>query len=154
MEYYSKITPELRKARLDYINQRWGQLYELEKETAQDAIKMLFLVNAGGAVANLSFIGAIGSSSIDDFAKYSLACFLVGIILVGFSKAKQFHHMSRLFKHWKRDTSAYFKDKITWESLDSEDDKRAAEDIVDYVLPYGAFAAFLAGCAYGFSALL
>lgn len=154
MEHFSKITPELRKARIDYINQRWGQLYELEKDSAEDGIKMLFLTNAGGAVANLSFIGAIGKDQIHAFAKISLACFILGLIFVGISKAKQFHHMSRLFKKWKEGVGLYFKDEITWEKLDSQDDERAKEDILDYAFPYAAFACFLIGCGYGFFALL
>lgn len=154
MELFSKISPDLRKARIDYINQRWGQLYELEKDSAQDALKMLFLTNAGGAVANLSFIGAIGKNQIHIFAKISLACFIFGLIFVGISKAKQFHHLSRLFKKWKEEVGQYFTDRLPWEELDRRDDARAREDILDYAFPYAAFACFLIGCAYGFSALL
>lgn len=154
MEHFTKISPELRKARIDYINQRWGQLYSLEKDTGEDALKMLFLTNAGGAVANLSFIGAIGKNQIHVCAKISLACFILGLIFVGISKAKQFHHMSRLFKRWKEEVGQYFKDELTWEEVDGRDDARAKEDFLDYFFPYAAFACFLIGCGLGFSALL
>jgi hypothetical protein len=50
MELYSKISTELQKARLDYINTRWGQQYSLQKDTADEALRLLFLTNAGGAV--------------------------------------------------------------------------------------------------------
>ena len=154
MELYSKISAELRKARIDYVNQRWSQLYSLEKDAAEEALKMLFLTNAGGAVANLSFIGAIGKNQIHVFAKISLACFILGLIFVGIAKAKQFHHMSRFFKHWKKEVGEYFKDALTWEELDRRDDARAKEDLLDYAFPYASFGCFLIGCAYGFSALL
>ena len=45
------------KQQTEYINERWSQLYELEKEWGKEAIKYLMLTNAGGAVATLSFIG-------------------------------------------------------------------------------------------------
>jgi hypothetical protein len=154
MELFSKTSPELRKARIDYINRRWGQLYALEKDTGEDALKMLFLTNAGGAVANLSFIGAIGKEKIHSFAKISLICFVVGLIFVGISKAKRFHYMSGLFKEWREDAGKYLKDELSWEELDQRDTTRTKDDLLAYVFPYTSFACFLIGCAYGLSALL
>jgi hypothetical protein len=42
-----------------YIGNRWKQLGELELDTANEGAKYLFLINSGGAVAVLSFLGAI-----------------------------------------------------------------------------------------------
>jgi len=57
MEPFSKQDPALRKILGGYINQRWEQLYELEKEWGERALKYLLLTNAGGAIATLSFLG-------------------------------------------------------------------------------------------------
>ena len=50
---------ELKKHQIEYINLRWKQLYDLEKERADQAIKYLFLTNSGGAVTVLSLWGLL-----------------------------------------------------------------------------------------------
>jgi hypothetical protein len=98
---FSQTQPELRKERIDHINLHWNQLHDLEKETGQTTLHYLFLANAGGAAATLAFIGSIGKNSIGIEVKIALGLFVLGVILSGISRAKQFHHMSGLFKHWK-----------------------------------------------------
>ena len=57
---FSETPKELRDERVEHINTRWGQLYELEKESGHTALSYLFITNSGGAVATLAFIGTIG----------------------------------------------------------------------------------------------
>ena len=148
-------TPEpARKQHIDYINNRWKQLYDLEADSGKSALHYLFLVNAGGAATTLAFIGAIGANKIGLGAKFSLAFFVVGLILFGISKAKTFHHMSGLFKHWKSLVNDYFSDKIPYEEILQRDNKKAVEDIWDYVFPYASFACFIIGSFIGFCALI
>lgn len=52
---YSDDTAEHRKANIDYVNQRWKQLYGLEMDFSSEGIKYMLLVNAGAAVAVLAF---------------------------------------------------------------------------------------------------
>lgn len=151
---FSQTPPELRKERIDHINMRWEQLYELEKETGQTALHYLFLTNAGGAAATLAFIGSIGKNNIGIEVKIALGLFVLGLILSGISRAKQFHHMSGLFKHWKSLVSLYFSDKKTWDEIDVEDDAKAVDDFWDYTIPYASFVCFIGGAAVGFIALL
>lgn len=154
MERYSQSSPELQKVRLDHANQRWKQLYELEKESAAEGLKYLLLVNAGGAVATLSFIGAIGKDAVSDLPKVALGCFAFGVACVGVTRAIEFHHMNRLFREWKAGVELYFKDEKTWEILSGDDDNRAQWRPIHYMVPYTSFALFLIGCACGFVALL
>lgn len=154
MELFSKQDPMVRQSLDAIINQRWGQLYELEKDWGERALKYLLLTNSGGAIATLSFIGASPLAIKMLGARVALVLFLSGVILVGVSTAKQFHHMSGLFKSWKSDVETYYADKITWEHLQDEDKKRAVADLIDYALPYGAFACFLGGCIAGACSLL
>lgn len=58
MAPYSQLDQATKDALNAYINRRWGQLYELEKEWGERALKYLFLTNSGGAIATLSFLGA------------------------------------------------------------------------------------------------
>jgi hypothetical protein len=148
-------TPEpMRKERIDYIDHRWKQLYDLTTDSAKSALHYLFLVNAGGAATTLAFIGAVGADKIGLGAKLSLSFFVTGLILFGVSKAMTFHHMDGLFKHWKSLVNDYFSDKIPYEEILQRDNKKAVDGIWDYVFPYASFACFIIGSFTGFCALI
>lgn len=154
MELFSKQNADIRQSLNAQINQRWGQLYELEKDWGEKALKFLLFTNSGGAIATLSFLGASKVAINSMGAKIALFLFLAGILLVGISTAKTFHHMSGLFKNWKSDVDKYYEDKITWEHLQNEDKRRAVPGFWDYALPYMSFAFFIVGCFSGACSLL
>ena len=58
---FSSYPQEFKNNQVNIINQRWKQLYELEKEWADKATKYLFLTNSGGSIAVLSYMGAAGT---------------------------------------------------------------------------------------------
>ena len=149
MPLYTKTSPDLRHIIDGHINQRWGQLYELEKEWGDRALKYLLMTNSGGAIATLSFLGASQVAIQMTGAKVALFLFILGVVLVGAGTAKQFHHMSSLFKGWKSEVSNYYADKITWEHLREQDEKRAVADFWDYFLPYSSLACFVGGSTAG-----
>ena len=84
----SKTSLEPREYQDQHINQRWEQLYKLEKESGLTALQYLFLINAGGSAATLAFIGTIGAQSIGLGVKIALALFISGVILSGISPSK------------------------------------------------------------------
>ena len=149
MENFTKASPELQKLRVGQINERWGQLHALEKEWSEKAVQYLFLTNAGGAAAMLGFLGASETAFSRAGAKWSLAFFVLGLILVGFVIANTYYRMSGLFKDYKREVEKYFHDQISWEYLDAEDDKRAEDHFFDHLLPWASFALFIVGCIVG-----
>ena len=149
MELFSKQDPAVRQSLNGHINQRWGQLYKLEKEWAERALKYLMLTNSGGAIVTMGFLGASPTAINMLGAKISLFLFVLGIFLVGISTAKTFHHMSSLFKAWKQDVDHYYSDKITWEHMQEQDKNRAVEDYWDYVIPYSSFGCFIGGSISG-----
>jgi len=149
MGLYSQDEPVVRQGRINQINVRWGQLYELQKDWGERALKYLLLTNSGGAIATLSFLGASAEAISATGAKISLFLFVLGVFLVGVTTAKTFHDMSGLFKAWKQDTNHYFDDKITWEHLHKQDDARAVEDFWDYAIPYASFGCFILGSISG-----
>jgi len=149
MEFFSKQDPTVRQSLNSHINQRWGQLYELEKEWGERALKYLLLTNSGGAIATLGFLGASPAAINMLGAKISLFLFVLGVFMVGVTTAKTFHHMSGIFKAWKADVDHYYSDKITWEHLHQEDKKRAVEGFWDYAIPYSSFGCFIGGSISG-----
>jgi hypothetical protein len=154
MPLFSQQDPSTRQALGSHIRQRWAQLYELEKEWAERALKYLLLTNAGGAIATLSFLGAAPGAIGMMGAKIALSLFVLGVVLVGVSTAKTFHHMSSIFETWKTDVESYYADAITWRHLQDEDRKRAVTHWLDYAIPYASFACFIIGCIAGAWSLL
>lgn len=149
MDLFSKQDPAVRQSLNGHINQRWGQLYELEKEWGERALKYLLLTNSGGAIATLGFLGASPAAINMLGAKISLFLFVLGVFLVGVSTAKTFHHMSSLFKAYKEDVEHYYSDKITWAHLHEQDKNRTVEDFWDYAIPYSSFGCFIGGSISG-----
>jgi hypothetical protein len=136
---------------LDHINRRWGQLYNLSTEWANRCINYLFLANSGGAIAMLGFIGA--RPHVHPLVVWGLALMLVGLVLVGILTAHTFHQMQGLFQAWRKDVKEYFVNRIAYEKLLEDDETRAREKIIDYVLGYSSFCCFILGIALGIRGL-
>jgi len=149
MEPYSKESPELQKIHVSEIDQRWGQLSTLVKQWSEKAIQYLLVTNAGGAAATLSFLGASEKAFNRAGVKWSLALFVGGLILVGFSIAKIWYHMAGLLEYYKRDAARYYNNEIDWDALYDEDEKRAKVGFLDHFLPWASFALLIAGCIVG-----
>lgn len=149
MDKYSEIDPSLRDHLVSHINQRWAQLYELEKEWGERSLRYLMLTNSGGAIATLSFLGASHQALGLTGAKLALLLFVVGIVLVGVTTAKAYHRIWGLFRAWKKDSEHFYEDRITWEYLHTEDHMRARDNFWDYFFPYTSFACFIGGCLAG-----
>jgi hypothetical protein len=152
MALYSQLDASTKEVINAHINRRWGQLYELQKEWGEKALKYLFFTNSGGAIATLSFLGA--SKELNGIgAKVALFLFILGLVLTGISTATTFHHMSGLFKQYKESVEDLYGDKITWFALAEADKKRAVATWLDYAIPYSSFICFIAGSVVGASAL-
>lgn len=148
MALYSQHDQPTKEVLNAHINRRWGQLYELEKEWGEKALKYLFLTNSGGAIATLSFLGA--AKELTGFGtKVALFLFVIGIVFAGIAIAKTFHHMSGLLKNFKQDVDDFYADKIAWIALIEADKKRAVAGFLDYAIPYLSFFCFIIGCSFG-----
>ncbi|HVS26749.1 MAG TPA: hypothetical protein VHE58_05560 [Burkholderiales bacterium] len=153
MENFSKLEPPVRDRLIGHIDRRWRQLYELEKEWGERALKYLFLTNSGGAIATLSFLGAYDKALNLVSTKIALFLFVFGVFLAGVSTAKTFHHMSRLLKEYKLGVEHFYSDKVSWDYLIEEDKKRAEASFMDYAIPYASFGCFVGGSIAGAIAL-
>jgi hypothetical protein len=142
-------TEQQRVFRDNYINERWKQLYSLEKESADLAIKYLLLTNSGGAVTVLSFIGTSEKARTSTGAIVTLSCFVVGIILVGIFNILRYYRISKLFYLWKHDVDKFYKKEFTWLNLTERDESRCKTPISLHVVGHLSFAAFLCGCIVG-----
>lgn len=152
MPHYSQLDQPTKEVMNTHINRRWGQLYELEKEWGERALKYLFLTNSGGAIATLSFLGA-AKELTDVGTKIALFLFVLGIVFAGVSTARIFHHMSDLLKKYKQGAEDFYADKITWVALSDADKERAVAGWLDYMIPYLSFFCFIMGSGAGAYAL-
>lgn len=153
MEKFNETAPELKKQRIAYINKRWSQLYSLEKEWGERAMRYLLLTNSGGAIATLSFLGTSKLTSSMPTVIFSLFIFIFGVVLVGVHDARIFHQMSSLFELYKEEVNEYFSDERAWRALYDNDEKRAQDNKWDFIFPYSSFACFIFGCISGSFAL-
>ncbi len=153
MKKFSELDASIRNNFVSHIDQRWRQLYELKKEWGEKALKYLFLTNSGGTIAILSFLSATDKSENLGALKVSLFSFALGVFLVGVSTAMIYHNMSWLQKHYSEGVKQFFNDKITWEYLREEDERRSKKKSWNYVAPYASFICFSIGIIAGAIAL-
>lgn len=149
MSKYEKLTPKEIQDVNHRIDQRWGQLYELEKESVERAFRYLLFTNSGGAIATLSFLGASTSIQFPLGVKTALLLFVLGIIIVGVSNAMQYHFFTHIFNAYKQDVDTFYKNKNEWADLISNDSKRSVERCRDITVAYLSFGCFILGCAVG-----
>ena len=159
MKKISQIEPAQRQIYIDQVNHRWGQLYHLEKEWHAKAWNYLFLTNAGGAIAMLSFLSSASlNESSKVFLNIGLSLFVFGVAVVGICIAKHYHHLAFLFKKYKQDANKFLADQCAWEYVTEEDNKRVTPTcwglFWGYFWPYLSFVSFIAGCLIGGYALL
>lgn len=146
---YSDTKPQVAQSHISYINERWGQLNSLSKEYSDHAIRFLFLTNAGGAAAVLSFLGASESVRHLLGPKVSLALFILGLITTGVLNARLVHRIERIYQQWRTNVSSYYEDKITWDELTDADAKVSYNNTKEFIFGYAAFGCFILGSLVG-----
>lgn len=133
----------------NYINERWAQLNRLSKDSSDRAVGFLTLMNSGGAIAMLSFLGAVPTMRTQWAPKMALASFVVGIIFVGIHLAYTVHLIDFIFGYWRRDAIRFAEGHISWQTLVTDDNNRAQRTMPLYITGYISFACFIGGSAIG-----
>jgi hypothetical protein len=150
---FSETTPELRVKRLVYIDRRWEQLAGLDKENGQAAINYLLLTNSGSAIAVLSFMGAMKTTTPIPAAPAMLTAFLIGVVLVGALRAILFYHVARRYARWRDGVQKLFADEWTWEELIAHDDAMGWSFWPADFCGWASFACFIYGLWLGLASL-
>jgi len=146
----SQEAPELREAHVGYVNTRWKQLHDMVNGSSKDIVTYLMVTNSGGAVAVLTFMGAMKTLTPISGAISMLAFFLVGVVLVGIGRAVAYYRAYWLFSGWRSDVSKYYADGIEWNALIREDEGRAGYFLWIDVLAWLSFFCFLVALVIGF----
>ena len=99
------------------MSQRWTQINTLRNDFIEKAIRFLFLTNAGGAVAVLSFIGNSDEARRMGGPLFALVCFALGIVFIGIYLAIQYHRFDSLLRGYYSDVRKYYADQMEWLEL-------------------------------------
>ncbi|OGA11995.1 MAG: hypothetical protein A3H33_10545 [Betaproteobacteria bacterium RIFCSPLOWO2_02_FULL_65_20] len=146
--------PEIRKARQEYIEDRWRDLSNRQREHTDEAAKYLMVVNAGGAIATLSFMGAMKMLDPIPGARAMLSFFLAGLLLVGLGRALAIYRFDWTFSGWRDAVRLYYTDKIDWEALLEGDMSRSGRFLPSEFVAWASFACFITGLAIAYVDLL
>ena len=134
-----------------YIDIRGSFLSQLLMLWIDRVLRYLFLTNAGGAIAVLSFMGASENVRAMLGPKWALGFFVMGLILLGILSAYQLHHSAELNNEWRRSLQQYLAGRITWDVLIEGDQERSylVTGCFGYLLGYGSFLCFSVGSGIG-----
>jgi hypothetical protein len=121
--------------------------------SVDSAINYLFLSNAGGAVAVLSFVATTAERNSLKNPLFALGLFSLGLILVGVVKAYRVHYFTRRSIAWSSNADRYFAGDLDWEGLNNAYSQAATESRWPYCVAYGSFACLALGGVIGFCLL-
>ena len=148
---------EERRQRVNWINntiESYGNMYNVLGESLD---KYLFLVNAGGAIATLSFIGAIvarGGQDIVTGAEVTLMLFVVGLLLTGVERFINYQTMGSRMLDLHKNAMKFFGDAFPTDTKFDSLIKDALEREVNrgnwtLALGLSSFGCFIGGCYFG-----
>jgi len=153
-EYYNNAVPkEIIQQKVNFINSRWKELYDLEVKYGDEAMKYLFYVNAGGAATVLAFIGTSSEIKSLCLIKISLILFAIGLILDGILIAFQLRRSGSLFDQWRKDANSYYNQEKKYSEIINADDARSDRSKIAFGLGYCSFGVFILGLIFGGFAL-
>ncbi|MDM3871489.1 hypothetical protein QSV34_08985 [Porticoccus sp. W117] len=148
-DLYSDDDSVLVNARRRYIHRRWNLLHKAMVGSEEDVVKYLFLVNAGGAVAVLGFIGTGQLHQAVAWAGAALLFFVIGLLCVGALKTVVFHQYKRILEGFDSDQVSYLQGQMTWDQLNENDHSRSGISMAAIICGYCALLAFFAGTVCG-----
>lgn len=112
------MTPE----QINYVNERWHQLNGLLLDSIRVAVNYLFIVNGGGCVAVLAFLGNEKADNNKTLLLTVLALFFIGLVLVGILNVVRYRYFNKLVTNWIEHSNKFIDGKITYEELTEKDD--------------------------------
>jgi hypothetical protein len=152
-DYFSSVTGSLRDARTAYTKDRWGYLFAEANRRGEDAVQFVFLVNSGSAVATLGFMGAMKTVDPIPTARTMLSCFLIGVVLVGVTKALNYYIHAYFFRRFKAAERSYARNEIQWAELLKLTAANPLWVHIAEITAWLSFICFLAGAAIAYRGL-
>lgn len=146
---WSEIPPYAFEDYKKYVAERWKHLSNITDERFREALKLLFLTNAGGAVAMLTFLGTTATVRAEDWTWALLKLFCSGIALLIVFHLLTAAKTSRLFQKFRHDVAELYADRLEWKKLIDGDSRRSDEWKVLLLLPIASLICLLAAMIIG-----
>ncbi|MCK5579637.1 MAG: hypothetical protein KAJ18_00010 [Candidatus Omnitrophica bacterium] len=128
--YHHNLQGEDRKRIEKFIDNRCLQLADASERATDRVLKFLFLVNAGGAIAVLGYLGTDSDKMSLGYAKITLLFYCFGLMFVGFTKTSEYFRFFALASKWNEDKNLFYGEDLSWEDLWNNDNTRANNGLV------------------------
>jgi len=145
--YQSDVESNALEGRDKYIMDRWDQLFAHLREGFNNMINYLLMINAGGCITMLSFMGA--SKTARDMLSVRLSAFFfaAGIVFIGILRAIIVHRAARFFNIWRRDVMKYHSEEMSFSKMTANDDNRTQTAPIEFIIGYASAISFIAAAA-------
>jgi len=150
----SEMSPDAKHFSFMRIDGHDKKLSADNHSAIEAGINYLFLINAGGAVAALSFLSSQSRGGNSWGPLLALGFFVVGVILVGVVKVFRFWYFSAVAQDWSLNAARFYADEISFEELVGSHVLRKREPLWPYCVGYFSFFCFFGGSFVGFCLLL
>jgi hypothetical protein len=150
MKYNNQTPQPILNEYIKRNDERWEQLNSLILSVISDGVKYLFLVNAGGCIAMLTFLGTSSELRDEEWTWNVLYILFVGVVFVGVLHFSRYHVLTYLQDKWNHDVVKFYEGITDYDALSSNDDKRVNKTQWILVFAYLAFACFIFAGYVGF----
>ena len=150
MKYDSKTPTLILDQYVKHNDERWGQLNDLIMSVINDGVKYLFLVNAGGSVAILTFIGTSADVRGLEWPWTVLFFLFLGLLFVGVLHFARYHVISYLLNKWSDDLVVFYQGNTEHHTLNDSDVRRVKKTEWILVFAYLSFLSFICAGIFGF----
>lgn len=150
MKYNDQTPDYLLKEYVKRCDERWEQLNSLLLSVITDGVKYLFVVNAGGCIAMLTFLGTSEDLRKQEWTWSVLFILFLGIVFVGFLNFARYHVIDYLQKKWNLDVVEFYEGKTDYDELSNKDDLRVNKTHWVLLFAYCAFICFLSAGYLGY----
>jgi hypothetical protein len=135
--------------KMQHIESRTAQLQPLRSKYAEEAMRFLFLVNSGGAAATLGYLGTGTGTADHGFAKWVLACFVLGIVFIGCVRWILMVRSYRYCDAWEQKAPACAQTEEEWAQFLEDDKKRTAGHRWEFIFGHLSIVSLLGGLILG-----
>ena len=125
--------------------ERLRPLWDMQWKSIDEAVKYLFLVNSGGAIAVLGYLGTDSTKIHAPWAGMAVVLFCLGIVFVGVIRFMLFHRSRSLFESLRQELKACAKGEMKVEAVSSKDEERSEARIREILCGYAALSCFILG---------
>jgi hypothetical protein len=149
-DYYCESVPSpILERRNKFISSRWEELSKFYLTNADETIKYLFYVNAGGTATIIGFMGASETVRSIIILRVALCFFAAGLLSVGILRVFLFHKVRRVSDNWQKDVLKYWKCEIGFNQLVGNDNSRTGSDLISIIIGYVSGGSFFIGLIFG-----